>query len=81
MKSGERLNVFNDIIACSPGDGIPISKFKLFHNLTLNQDVKKLDKLNKKFLKNIKIDWPQKMENILVNLLLINYRNTDGAYR
>ena len=51
MKSGERLNVFNDIIACSPGDGIPISKFKLFHNLTLNQDVKKLDKLNKKFLK------------------------------
>ena len=48
FKKGHKINSSEDFLACSPGDGIPVSKYKEFDNLILKCDVKKLNKVLKK---------------------------------
>ncbi len=45
FKKGHQINCAEDFLACSPGDGIPISKYREFDNLILQCDVKKLNKV------------------------------------
>ena len=45
FKKGYQINSAEDFLACSPGDGIQVSKYREFDNLILKCNVKKLNKV------------------------------------
>ena len=47
LRQGHQINSAVDFLASSPGDGIPVSKYREFDNLLLKRDVKKQNKVLK----------------------------------